>query len=55
MLSEQSKAEQAQLQGGEEVEVLRGLNREYEEVFGGMRYVCVSPSGLIRQEGKILC
>lgn len=38
--SEQSRKEQAQLQGsGEEAEKLRGLNAEYEEKFPGLRYV----------------
>ncbi|KAF2111516.1 Oxo-4-hydroxy-4-carboxy-5-ureidoimidazoline decarboxylase [Lophiotrema nucula] len=39
--SEQSKAEQAQLQKGgeEEKEQLASLNREYEEAFPGLRYV----------------
>ncbi|KAH7384344.1 Oxo-4-hydroxy-4-carboxy-5-ureidoimidazoline decarboxylase [Phaeosphaeria sp. MPI-PUGE-AT-0046c] len=39
--SEQSRAEQAQLQGGkeEEGELLRKLNEEYEGVFVGLRYV----------------
>lgn len=41
--SEQSRAEQAQLQGGkeEEGEMLRKLNAEYEGVFVGLRYVYV--------------
>ncbi|KAK3048754.1 hypothetical protein LTR09_009866 [Extremus antarcticus] len=38
--SEQSQAEQAQLQGnGEEAEQLRKLNEEYERVFSGLKYV----------------
>ncbi|KAH9877735.1 hypothetical protein J1614_002952 [Plenodomus biglobosus] len=40
--SEQSRKEQAQLQGeegDEEVRALADLNREYEERFGGLRYV----------------
>ena len=38
--SEQSQAEQAQLQGsGEEAEKLRSLNEEYERAFPGLRYV----------------
>ncbi|KAK5167638.1 uncharacterized protein LTR77_007337 [Saxophila tyrrhenica] len=38
--SEQSQAEQAQLQGGgEEAEQLRKLNEEYEKAFPGLRYV----------------
>lgn len=39
--SEQSRAEQAQLRAGEEEEgdALGVLNREYEEVFPGLRYV----------------
>lgn len=42
--SEQSRAEQAQLQGGkEEGEMLRKLNEEYEGRFPGLRYVYVSP------------
>jgi 2-oxo-4-hydroxy-4-carboxy--5-ureidoimidazoline (OHCU) decarboxylase len=43
-LSEQSKAEQAQLQSGDvgEAEKLRGLNREYEKTFLGLRYVYVT-------------
>lgn len=41
--SEQSRAEQAQLQQGgeEEKEQLAKLNREYEEKFPGLRYVYV--------------
>jgi len=41
--SEQSRAEQAQLQkgGDEEKELLASLNREYEETFPGLRYVYV--------------
>jgi len=41
--SEQSRAEQAQLQRGgeEEKEMLASLNREYEETFPGLRYVYV--------------
>jgi len=41
--SEQSRAEQAQLQKGgeEEKEMLASLNREYEETFPGLRYVYV--------------
>lgn len=40
-LSEQSKAEQKQLRGGdpEEAENLRKLNEEYEKKFPGLRYV----------------
>ncbi|KAK0646841.1 Oxo-4-hydroxy-4-carboxy-5-ureidoimidazoline decarboxylase [Cercophora newfieldiana] len=40
-LSAQSAVEQARLQGGsaEEAERLWGLNREYERVFPGLRYV----------------
>src|SRR5271170_2275208 len=43
-LSAQSKAEQAQLQSGDvgEAEKLRGLNREYEKTFPGLRYVYVT-------------
>ncbi len=39
--SEQSRKEQAQLQGGkeEEGEMLRKLNEDYEGVFPGLRYV----------------
>ncbi|KAK3636714.1 hypothetical protein LTR56_014015 [Elasticomyces elasticus] len=38
--SEQSQAEQAQLQGsGEEAEQLRLLNAEYEQTYPGLRYV----------------
>ncbi|KAF2745005.1 hypothetical protein M011DRAFT_479470 [Sporormia fimetaria CBS 119925] len=38
--SAQSAAEQKQLQGdGEEAEMLRALNKEYEERFPGLRYV----------------
>ncbi|KAH5262865.1 hypothetical protein HBI71_098840 [Parastagonospora nodorum] len=38
--SEQSRKEQAQLQGGEEEgKALEGLNAEYEEKFPGLRYV----------------
>jgi 2-oxo-4-hydroxy-4-carboxy--5-ureidoimidazoline (OHCU) decarboxylase len=38
--SEQSRKEQAQLQGGEEEgRKLGELNKEYEEKFGGLRYV----------------
>lgn len=42
--SEQSRAEQAQLQKGgeEEKEQLARLNREYEERFPGLRYVYVT-------------
>ena len=42
--SEQSRAEQAQLQrgGDDEKEQLAKLNREYEDKFPGLRYVCVS-------------
>ena len=41
--SEQSRAEQAQLNtGGEaEAEKLRALNEEYEKAFPGLRYVSV--------------
>ncbi len=40
-VSEQSKAEQAQLNNGgeEEVQKLRHLNEEYEKAFPGLRYV----------------
>jgi 2-oxo-4-hydroxy-4-carboxy--5-ureidoimidazoline (OHCU) decarboxylase len=41
--SEQSRKEQAQLQTGseEEKEKLPSLNKEYEAMFPGLRYVCV--------------
>lgn len=47
--SAQSQAEQAQLQGsGEEAEMLRSLNEEYETTFPGLRYV-VFVNGRSRQ------
>lgn len=44
--SEQSRKEQAQLQGGGEEEgaKLKSLNEEYERAFPGLRYVYVLPS-----------
>ncbi|KAK3994222.1 Oxo-4-hydroxy-4-carboxy-5-ureidoimidazoline decarboxylase [Cladorrhinum sp. PSN332] len=50
-LSEQSKAEQKQLRGGDpdEAEKLRALNEEYERVFPGLRYV-VFVNGRGREE-----
>lgn len=43
-MSELSKGEQARLREGGEQEELARLNREYEERFGGLRYVYVSSS-----------
>ena len=47
--SEQSRKEQAQLQGGEEEGAkLKELNGEYEEKFPGLRYVYVLPNASVK-------
>lgn len=56
--SEQSRKEQAQLQGGEEEgRMLKELNEEYEKVFPGLRYVYVQypfhSSSHVQSERKI--